>query len=748
MIRFVDLNTGNTFDGSSPYIFWLDGEQSINMIYSKPICFISHTEKIEVKIENNDIFSLIDPTNLINSEIETIYDFEYHNLQDLKTTEVISIGVSHHNYYVHIIYILGTATQAGEYICDLIIDNSIYKIGGDFYGENESLYINLANNGVEIPEMIQKALYDVNIHEEKRDNIILNRKWKELLSNFWDVVANKGSYKSLVNSLKWFEYGDSVKIYEIWKNVDTNKYFTKDIQQILSDKYSESLNGFAKTTYIALYHALEQPKKRNNKIIFDTEQNPILEYIASKWSTQDLALKLCLLGNFYETYFMPIHLDLMHSTIEDIVYTNTFKVRQGSIADRSDYIYYCEDIQCNVKDNDIYQLDLIECYVCPDTLFGSKYDQGVTIIGVQKEPASTFINDQTGELRNYVAQLYKEIGAIVEFDITIPNTTIKREVLCFKTYSNSNWEYKTVVDYKLLTDRIKFCLFCPIEGEYDVRLQFDSIDGKIFTKRVKFNVIDTKHASINVYKIQNLGILDYSEIGQLCQINDYLSTRRKYSSNIPNIQYIPAKITKPFQNHELVYNGICLNHLLILNINQWDVLEIEKIVKPNYFTLQRLIKDNDGNTIKTYLICISREFGYKPTDKLREQLIEKINDKSINEIYREDYIFIPEFHKLIPLIKPDNIYDFESYKITDFDALCIIPDLTYGKNIEEYDWEFINVSKPNSQPIQLNAIKEPFIANNQNSPLEPGYYNIKFHYRLTNENKINTISLDSAFIKI
>ena len=42
MIRFIDLQTGNVFDGSSPYIFWFDGEQSVNLFYTKSICFISH----------------------------------------------------------------------------------------------------------------------------------------------------------------------------------------------------------------------------------------------------------------------------------------------------------------------------------------------------------------------------------------------------------------------------------------------------------------------------------------------------------------------------------------------------------------------------------------------------------------------------------------------------------------------------------------------------------------------------------
>lgn len=80
MVRFVDLETGNTFDGTKPYIFWIDGEQSINLIYSQPICFISNQKEIRVSIEENDVFALVDPSKLINSKLETIYGFEYHNI--------------------------------------------------------------------------------------------------------------------------------------------------------------------------------------------------------------------------------------------------------------------------------------------------------------------------------------------------------------------------------------------------------------------------------------------------------------------------------------------------------------------------------------------------------------------------------------------------------------------------------------------------------------------------------------------
>ena len=98
------------------------------------------------------------------------------------------------------------------------------------------------------------------------------------------------------------------------------------------------------------------------------------------------------------------------------------------------------------------------------------------------------------------------------------------------------------------------------------------------------------------------------------------------------------------------------------------------------------------------------------------------------------------------------------YTITDNDALCIIPDIAFGKHIDEFEWEFINMSSPSKKSIKplvhnqdgsksYVSIKEPFISPDTESFLDPGYYSIIFRYRLIGDDKVNTVTLDSAFIK-
>lgn len=755
-IRFVDLNTGNTFDGSDPYVFWIDGEQSTNIIYSKPICFISNLASVNISIEKNDIFKLIDVDKLNVQSIENMHDFEYFNLSKITCDETKSVGTSYNNYYVHIIYIVAKSQYAGECTANFYIGGKDYTVGADFYEENEELYVNLSNNGVELPKIIQKALYNINVHEENYDNITINRKWKELLSNAWDVLTNKGSYKSLFNSLKWFEYGDNIRLCEIWKNTHNNMYLIKDIQQIFDEKYSNYLNGFIKTTYLSLYYALEKPKiNHNGHVDLDEEKNPLLQQTVSKWSVQDLALKLCMLGNFYESYFMPIHLDLIHSTIEDVVYTNTFKTICGTLFDRNDYVYSNKDIICNVNNNDIYRLSIVSGHVDSNTLFGLNYNDFKrfgSIVGIQKTPTASIHNND--EWKTFVSQYFNEVGAIVDFSIQIPleeNDKIKRETLIFKTFSkNDNGEWvrtvKTITNYKILNGTINFSLFCPIEGEYDVKLQFDSLSCNTFTKHVRFNVIDTNNVSLNIYKVQNRQILDLSNISveydklikERHKINDYTTNRRAIDGeeDYDLKQYIPSNSKYIYANN-FSWKGVALNHMMIIlgEINPSD-----KIILDRYYFL--LGRTNIQGKIK-YTICISKTFGFKPSvDVGMNNIYENIKRNKL--LYKEDYIFVPEFHELVPLEGEDII----DYTVTDEDTLCVIPNISYGKNISDFDWEFINVSKPTSEPIKLKYIKEPFIANIDKRPLESGYYDIKFNYRLTNEDKINSIVLNSAFKKV
>ena len=162
MVKFINLETGYTFNGDNPYVFWFDEGQSTDLIYTKPIGIYSDSNSLTVSIEENEVFSLVDPS-MMNIE-ENINGFKYYDLNSIKCNTYTSSGSIYNNGYVHVIYILASSNITGEFISTFSINGVDYNIGADFYNENESLYINLSNFGVEIPESIQKTIYSTNLY--------------------------------------------------------------------------------------------------------------------------------------------------------------------------------------------------------------------------------------------------------------------------------------------------------------------------------------------------------------------------------------------------------------------------------------------------------------------------------------------------------------------------------------------------------------------------------------------------------
>ena len=73
-MRFVNLHTGNVYDGSKPYVHWFEGQQSTDLIYIQPICFITSSNAPVIRCKS-DVFSIVDITKLMS----TSQEFEINN---------------------------------------------------------------------------------------------------------------------------------------------------------------------------------------------------------------------------------------------------------------------------------------------------------------------------------------------------------------------------------------------------------------------------------------------------------------------------------------------------------------------------------------------------------------------------------------------------------------------------------------------------------------------------------------------
>lgn len=511
---FIDINTSRPFNGDPPYIFRFEEGQSIGLNYIKKICMVSDSPTATIRTESNqEVFRILRMTQnmptdmgediMVNMNLKVYADLNKLIAPDNKwgydvdpedpdpfvhcegfpyatnwiypeeDPETALHGEPEPTdfIYIYMFYILGKSEEPGEYLGKLWINEREYNISADFYAENEVLKENLKNFESKLPESIQKAIYEGNVHEDLNDNILINRKNKELLMQYMSILGNKGSYESLLNSINWFEWGDLLRLEEFWKryiNDDLDyDYFATELNHAMTPEDIQQLSNNVKSTFLGLYCTLNKIQTVRGHMIYqdsfgraniqpatswqDTDpshmyapvdlydehpeiipafiwnlpyeypegtnpselgvespmseddfakwrpgtmmetETPVpgdwaevkypdgsiewieiipnivlpqgaeisywtisynyvfneqmpnllrkqLSRMAASWTGQDLSLKMSVLGNFFSTFFMPIHLDLIHSCIEYWAFSYALKQIYTQSVDEKSFI--------------------------------------------------------------------------------------------------------------------------------------------------------------------------------------------------------------------------------------------------------------------------------------------------------------------------------------------------------------------------------------------------------------------------
>lgn len=770
-MKFLNLETGYSFDGlwtneqSKGYIFWFPSEQSINITYTMPICIVSKEQLDDntvIAIEDNDVFSFISHT----ADSITVDGFDFDGKPKYMST--MTVGdldcESINNNYVYVFNVACKSIEEGEYICKITIgDYGYIRVGADFYGENESLYVNLANFGVEIPETIQKAIYDSNVHEDFKDNILINRKFKELLSNYWDVIANKGSYKSLQNSLKWFEWGDKLEIKEIWRHLIANKSFFNDeeVVSIFESKLNDSFENYVKTTYISLYCSLYDERPENiGDPEYDSEFNPVLSNAVLKYSINDIKLKLSLLAQFFGAFFLPIHMSILHAVAETKVFTNTIKTVLGSVMKRNDCIGSFEYVESNIKDDSIYKMTNVRAQVTEATTFAikwkdPKYDKDGNVVeeynhtwfGVDEFTSKGKVDKSN--INTFAVQYYTGPGLILPIEMIIPNQYEKdmihhtiADVMYNDTVERLHFYDKFVMSQNKF--KIKFNYLIKEAADYTIRFTFFTAAGKTITRTLKFTVEDADNLCINVYKVQakdDTNGLTYDDFNDTDSCG-YLFKAQKKDEPEYYTQVLPYML--PTNSLYESYKGIKLSRLVIFDIQnknnkaykygKYEQMVIRGLMDNDFLEFDRV--DDDGNI--TYMVFVSKYFY--------ADVPQEIIDKKYN-IIRNELIFLPQFHKLTLMtgLNADN------YTVSQYEAVCCAAEINtlygvkpfrYSHLIDSAEWTFINATD-NSMVYHPSTSRAPFVAT-EKTYINPGYYDISFKYSLTN-GIADECKLDSGF---
>lgn len=527
-----------------PFVNWDSNVYSTRLYRTRTIIFRTaklYTDPIKISIESGqNIVRLFD-----DRENESTHLFTDIEIRD-------NLGW----YMFTFVYKCETE---GEFVFECTIDNSVYKFGVRFEDLDEKLLINLANRGFDVSNEISKAFYEGDIHEVTPDVHLLNKKYRELLSNYFDVVNNKGNYESLSKALEWFGYGECVQLKEVWsyETPDGTKFF--DVSQNENIELTCLCEKEFANVYKTLNYVLKQPQSvwDNTSGAWKDFQYDVDEtnQLACIWTENEMRVKLFLLRTFLQEYFMPIHTLISQSNVEKLIIALNSSFIRAIVECKYKEIHNFNnlDVTLNSHQLDTSVSNNLENDLCCRSNINLRMDEVSVCSGlpVTGEPYKTaFTNKHSitiGEGANQTTiipilschsvfdenlniddvnfnqiikilshQFYRGYGAVLSCTFEAPYKLVSGT--CTKIWLKPNNEIRTIegnFDFTsdLTKSRNKFTtefLFDDV-GQYE--LQFDLIDEKnnLYTKKIAVSVVSHLTPSLD-FKILKTKYREYDTI--------------------------------------------------------------------------------------------------------------------------------------------------------------------------------------------------------------------------------------------
>lgn len=198
------------------------------------------------------------------------------------------------------------------------------EIYGEGEEEDERLRDMLINLGIDLLPQDSIIFDTSDVNEPDIDWRLFNEKRKELLLEYANIFPYMGSYKALINIIKYFGY-QNVRMKEYWKNVDVNSTnFGKYTKTNIEDLFTENANFnntklipskiYKKTSLFGLYYDITVESGD-----YDDDGLPIVEEVFP-FSPQEILIKIFALKNKLKDYFLPLNARIIDIVGEAVFY--------------------------------------------------------------------------------------------------------------------------------------------------------------------------------------------------------------------------------------------------------------------------------------------------------------------------------------------------------------------------------------------------------------------------------------------
>lgn len=162
------------------------------------------------------------------------------------------------------------------------------------------------------------------VNESEVNWELINRKRKELLLEYSNIFPFLGSYKALINIIKFFGY-QNLRMKEYWLNIDAESPNVGKYKQInISDIFTEDANFsntslipskiYKKTNKFGLFYDITTESDE-----FDNDGLPIVEEVF-QFTPQEILIKIFALKKKLQNYFLPVNAKIVDIIGEAVFY--------------------------------------------------------------------------------------------------------------------------------------------------------------------------------------------------------------------------------------------------------------------------------------------------------------------------------------------------------------------------------------------------------------------------------------------
>lgn len=215
------------------------------------------------------------------------------------------------------------------------------EIYGEGEAEDERLKSLLMSLGNDILPSDSIIFDESEVKEEGIDWQLINRKRKELLLEYHNIFPYVGSYKAIINILKFYGY-QNVRLKEYWKNVDATapnfgKYRQSDITDVFSTTPDPQISNllpskiYRKTGKFGLFYDITVESGE-----YDDDGLPIVEEVYT-FTPEEVLTKVFALKKKLMQYFLPINTQIVDITGEAIFFAQ-YKINNVVSRNRIDSV--------------------------------------------------------------------------------------------------------------------------------------------------------------------------------------------------------------------------------------------------------------------------------------------------------------------------------------------------------------------------------------------------------------------------